>query len=114
MFEVFDDFQQLQSPLEGLEVYGTFFNHLLIKDREALLIRIEPTMEHIDAVTDSIWYARGNEMPFDFFEDSPQEEQILNEQTYEDNPTYLITDELLKWKIKQLIQTHREGKDGTE
>jgi hypothetical protein len=43
-------------------------------------------MEHIDAVTDSIWYARGNEMPFDFFEDSPQEEQILNEQTYEDNP----------------------------
>jgi len=25
-------------------------------------------------------------MPFDFFEDSPQEEQILNEQTYEDNP----------------------------
>ncbi|MEY3968810.1 MAG: hypothetical protein RL137_1716 [Bacteroidota bacterium] len=86
LFEVFDDFQQLQSPLEGLEVYGTFFNHLLIKDREALLIRIEPTMEHIDAVTDSIWYARGNEMPFDFFEDSPQEEQILNEQTYEDNP----------------------------
>jgi len=86
LFEVFDDFQQLQSPLEGLEVYGTFFNHLLIKDREALLIRIEPTMEHIDAVTDSIWYARGNEMPFDFFEDSSQEEQILNEQTYEDNP----------------------------
>ncbi len=86
LFEVFDDFQQLQSPLEGLEVYGTFFNHLLINDREALLIRIEPTMEHIDAVTDSIWYARGNEMPFDFFEDSPQEEQILNEQTYEDNP----------------------------
>jgi len=86
LFEVFDDFQVVQSPLVGLEIYGTFFNQLLIKDNKAILIRIEPTMEHIDAVTDSIWYARGNEMPFDFFEEAPQEEQILNEQTYEDNP----------------------------
>ena len=86
LFEVFDDFQVVQSPLAGLEIYGTFFNQLLIKDNKALLIRIEPTMEHIDAVTDSIWYARGNEMPFDFFETEPQEEQILNEQTFEDNP----------------------------
>jgi hypothetical protein len=86
LFEVFDDFQTLESPIAGLEIYGTFFNQLLIKDNEALLIRIEPTMEHIDAVTDSIWYAQGNEMPFDFFEESPQEEQVLNEETYEDNP----------------------------
>jgi hypothetical protein len=86
LFEVFDDFQVVQSPLPGLEIYGTFFNQLLIKDNKAILIRIEPTMEHIDAVTDSIWYARGNEMPFDFFEEAPQEEQILDEQTYEDNP----------------------------
>jgi hypothetical protein len=86
LFEVFDDFQVVQSPLPGLEIYGTFFNQLLIKDNKAILIRIEPTMEHIDAVTDSIWYARGNEMPFDFFEEASQEEQILDEQTYEDNP----------------------------
>jgi hypothetical protein len=86
LFEVFDDFQVVESPLIGLEIYGTFFNQLLIKDNLALLIRIEPTMEHIDAVTDSIWYARGNEMPFDFFEAEPQEEQILDEQTFEDNP----------------------------
>lgn len=86
LFEVFDDFQVVQSPLAGLEIYGTFFNQLLIKDNKAILIRIEPTMEYIDAVTDSLWYARGNEMPFDFFEEAPQEEQILNEQTYEDNP----------------------------
>ena len=86
LFEVFDDFQVVESPLAGLEIYGTFFNQLLIKDNKAILIRIEPTMEHIDAVTDSIWYARGNEMPFDFFEEAPQEEQILDEQTYEDNP----------------------------
>lgn len=85
LFEVFDDFQMLQSNIQGLEIYGTFFNNLLIKDKQALLIRIEPTMDYIDEVTDSIWYARGNEMPFEFFDDAPQEDQILNEQTVEDN-----------------------------
>ncbi len=85
LFEVFDDFQVLQSAIPGLEIYGTFFNNLLIKDNKAILVRIEPTMDHIDEVTDSIWYARGNEMPFEFFDQTPQEDQILNEQTYEDN-----------------------------
>jgi hypothetical protein len=85
LFEVFDDFQVLQSAIPGLEIYGTFFNNLLIKDNKAILLRIEPTMDHIDEVTDSIWYARGNEMPFEFFDQTPQEDQILNEQTYEDN-----------------------------
>lgn len=85
LFEVFDDFQVLQSSIPGLEIYGTFFNNLLIKDNKAILVRIEPTMDHIDEVTDSIWYARGNEMPFEFFDEAPQDDQILNEQTYEDN-----------------------------
>ena len=85
LFDVFDDFQVLPSPIPGLEIYGTFFNNLLIKDNKAILIRIEPTMDHIDEVTDSIWYARGNEMPFEFFDETPQEDQILNEQSFEDN-----------------------------
>jgi hypothetical protein len=85
LFQVFDDFQKLESDIPGLEIYGTFFNNLLIKDNNALLIRIEPTMEYIDEVTDSIWYARGNEIPFEFIEEVPQEDQILNEQTIEDN-----------------------------
>lgn len=85
LFEVFDDFNALESTIPGLEIYGTFFNNLLIKDKQALLIRIEPTMDYIDEVTDSIWYARGNEMPFEFFDENTQEEQILNEQTPEEN-----------------------------
>jgi hypothetical protein len=40
-------------------------------------------MEYIDQVTDSIWYARGNEMPFDFFDEVQQEEEVLNEQEYD-------------------------------
>jgi hypothetical protein len=85
LFEVFDDFQELQSSIPGLKIYGTFFNHLLIKDNNAILIRIEPTMDHIDEVTDSIWYARGNETPFEFFDSAPQDDQILNEQTFEED-----------------------------
>lgn len=85
LFEVFDDFQELQSTIPGLKIYGTFFNHLLIKNNNAILIRIEPTMDYIDEVTDSIWYARGNETPFEFFESTPQDDQILNEQTFEDD-----------------------------
>lgn len=83
LFEVFDDFQTLESNITGLEVYGTFFNNLLIQGNTALLLRIEPTMEYIDQVTDSIWYARGNEMPFDFFDEVQQEEEVLNEQEYD-------------------------------
>ncbi|MFZ9658512.1 MAG: hypothetical protein ACO29Z_07505, partial [Crocinitomicaceae bacterium] len=43
LFEVFDDFQTLESNITGLEVYGTFFNNLLILGNTALLLRIEPT-----------------------------------------------------------------------
>ncbi len=85
LFEVFDDFQELQSNIPGLNIYGTFFNHLLIKNNLAILIRIEPTMDYINEVTDSIWYARGNETPFEFFDSAPQEDQILNEQTFEED-----------------------------
>jgi hypothetical protein len=40
LFEVFDDFQVLQSSIPGLEIYGTFFNNLLIKDNKAILIQL--------------------------------------------------------------------------
>ena len=39
LFEVFDDFQTLQSDIKDLEVYGTFFNNLLISGNTALLLR---------------------------------------------------------------------------
>lgn len=113
LFEVFDDFQDLESDIEGLAVYGTFFNNLLIKDNVALLIRIEPTMEHIDAVTDSIWFARGNEMPFDFFEDqtSPDPENILNEETFEDNPNTNVFPEATE---NPLVKNYYELRDSVQ
>jgi hypothetical protein len=64
LFTVFDDFEKSKSPYEGVELYTSFFNNLLIKGNQGLLIRVEPTMEKIDEITDSIWYARGFEDPW--------------------------------------------------
>jgi len=88
LFQVFDDFQKLDLKYPGVDFYGTFFNNLIIKGNTAILIRIEPTMEYIDQMTDSLWYARGNEMPYELFdveESGFEEEEILNEQEFENN-----------------------------
>jgi hypothetical protein len=84
MFSVFDDFEVTPYPnLNGAQVYQSFFNNLIVKDGAALLIRVEPSMELIDQVTDSIWYARGNENPYDYFEEV--NEDVLNEEIYDEN-----------------------------
>ena len=84
MFSVFDDFEVTAYPnLNGAQVYQSFFNNLIVKDGAALLIRVEPSMELIDQVTDSIWYARGNENPYDYFEEV--NEDVLNETIYDEN-----------------------------
>jgi len=64
LFSVFDDFEKASSPYEGTELYVSFFNNLIIKGNNAILIRVDATMEKIDAITDSIWYGRGNENPW--------------------------------------------------
>jgi hypothetical protein len=83
LFEVFDDFQKLDMKYPGVEFYGSFFNNLIIKGNTAILIRIEPTMAYIDQMTDSLWYARGNEMPYELFDEiQTEDEEILNEQEF--------------------------------
>jgi len=88
LFQVFDDFERIESPYEGVEFYGSYFNNLIIKGNSALLIRVEPTMEKVDEMTDSIWYSRGNENPWDDYNytesDVNGEEEILDEQIFEE------------------------------
>jgi hypothetical protein len=84
LFSVFDDFALVESPYEGVEYYTSYFNSLLIQGSSALLIRVEPSMENVDAVTDSIWFSRGNRNPFeqfDTYEESLEEseDEFLNE-----------------------------------
>jgi len=82
LFTVFDDFEMLHKDFHGAQVYGSFFNNLIIRDKSALLIRVEPTMEFIDQMTDSIWYSRGNESPFDYV---PQDDgAIMDEEIYDE------------------------------
>jgi hypothetical protein len=64
LFVVFDDFEKEEDLYPGVEFYSSYFNHLIIKGDAALLVRVEPNMDKIDEVTDSIWYARGNENPY--------------------------------------------------
>lgn len=91
LFVVFDDFERIESPYTGIEFYSSYFNNLIIKGNTALLIRVEPTMEKVDEVTDSIWYARGNESPWEMYEyiedyeeaDSSAQD-VLNEEIFEE------------------------------
>jgi hypothetical protein len=87
LFEVFDDFDKAESPYPGTELYVSFFNNLIIKGNSGLLIRVDPTMEKIDELTDSIWYARGNENPWmdDYYlDDSEGMDESSNETLYEE------------------------------
>jgi hypothetical protein len=91
LFKVFDDFQELPKMSNSkISVYGTFFNNLIIKNNSALLIRVEPTMEYIDRITDSIWYARGNENPFYNEYGNPEGDGgVLEEEIYDEEGNVL-------------------------
>jgi len=83
LFTVFDDFDLIpELSTDKIQVYGSFFNNLIIRENSALLIRVEPTMEYIGDITDSIWYARGNESPFDYFDYSGEGSTILDEDVF--------------------------------
>lgn len=64
LFEVFDDFEAEGLISNSAEKYASFFNTLIIENNAALLIRVEPRDQFVTDITDSIWYARGNENPF--------------------------------------------------
>lgn len=90
LFHVFDDFEKMESPYKNVEFYGSYFNNLIIKGNNAILIRVEPTMENVDEMTDSIWYARGNDNPwymYDYMEGDgsfDEEEEVFEEEIFEE------------------------------
>ncbi len=94
LFTVFDDFEEVPYPnLNGAKVFQSFFNNLIIKDGAALLIRVEPSMEYIDEMADSIWYARGNQNPYDYYYNSNEEtvvEEVIYDENLEENESFPI------------------------
>lgn len=64
LFEVFDDFEPIESEYEGIEFYTSYFNRIAIKGSIGILFRIEALGNNVDEITDSIWYAQGRGYPW--------------------------------------------------
>ena len=60
-FQVFDDYSPAESNYTGVDFYESYFNRIAIRGNSAIVFRVEPNMYEIDEMTDSIWYARGND-----------------------------------------------------
>jgi len=71
LFDVFDDFQPMESEYPGVEFYVSYFNRIAIKGNTGILYRVTPNDRLVNDMTDSIWYANGNEYPWynDFYEE---------------------------------------------
>jgi hypothetical protein len=72
LFTVFDDFNAVESPYQNVKWYDSYINNLLIKKNVALLLRIEPNSRKVDMMTDSIWYARGNSSPWEYWDEETE------------------------------------------
>lgn len=77
LFIVFDDFDKVESSIQGLEFYTSLSNHLIIKGNVGILMRVEPIMEHVTQFADSVWVARGNKLPFDA--DEYKDSEVLDD-----------------------------------
>lgn len=78
LFEVFDDFQPIESAYPGIDFYASYFNTIAIKGNSAILIRVSPNMELVNETADSIWYARGYGYNWDW-QSEPSLDEILHQ-----------------------------------
>ncbi len=105
LFQTFDDFERVESPYPNVQFFTSYFNNLIIKGKSALLIRVDPTMEKVNQITDSIWYARGNDNPWYYQDPSEiQEEHPPLEETDQDPSNEPIPDYSLGDSSEMLIQ----------
>ena len=50
-----------ESDYAGVDFYESYFNRIAIRGNSAIVFRVEPSFYEIEEMTDSIWYARGND-----------------------------------------------------
>ncbi len=86
---VFDDFDKVKSPINGIEYYNSYFNHLIIKGKAGLVLRVDPSYEKIKHVTDSIWIKRGNGY---FFDDKDKKGESEGDDEIEDPLNKILKD----------------------
>ena len=78
LFEVFDDFQPVESAYPGIDFYASYFNTMAIKGNSAVLFRVSPNMELVNETADSIWYSRGYGYPWDW-QNEPSLDELLRQ-----------------------------------
>ncbi len=87
LFTVFDDFDRVESIVQGTEYYNNYFNHLIIRGNLALLIRVDSDQARLTEITDSLWVSRGFELPWraeeDEFSDEFPDEEYDNPDSFE-------------------------------
>ncbi|MCO5259397.1 MAG: hypothetical protein M9916_04575 [Crocinitomicaceae bacterium] len=123
-FEAFDDFEKEESIYPNIQYYSSYFNRLIIKGKSGLLIRVEPINDRIVEVTDSLWYARGNDYYMGAYDndymidnvennilDVETEEVINQEQIFKD--TVSGTEEPVFEEVKDIVsgKTYWELRD---
>ena len=82
LFSAFDDFDFLSNWNSNTEIYNSLFNHLVIQNNVAMLIKVEPIEALVTATTDSIWYARGNLSPYN---QEAEIEEVAPDEDYEES-----------------------------
>lgn len=93
-FDVFDDYDATESDYAGVDFYQSYFNHVAIRGNSVIVFRVEPNMYDINEMTDSIWYARGNDYRYyddwdywgdegDVIEESKEEEEFNEFEEFE-------------------------------
>jgi hypothetical protein len=88
LFTVFDDFDRQESIVPGVEYYNNYFNHLMIRGNVGMLIRVDGNQERLTELTDSIWTARGYELPWMDYDNYYEEDGYIYDEddVLEDNP----------------------------
>lgn len=93
-FQVFDDYTPAESNYAGVDFYESYFNRIAIRGNSAIVFRVEPKTYDIDEMTDSIWYARGNEYrwydDWDYWDEEESGEAVesVEEEGYDEFEEY--------------------------
>lgn len=99
LFTVFDDFDKIENTnLDGVEFYRSYSNYLIIRGTSGIVIRVDPNVEKVAEIADSIWLARG----LGYFWDREIEEDY-DEEYYGDEAAYAV-DSVVMYDESEMVE----------
>lgn len=125
LFDVFDDFSSTYSDYDNVEFFESYFSRIAIEENSGVLFRVTPNHSTVDQLTDSIWYARGNDYPW--YQDTYDETYTIEEaeaveeiefhdelETEENTSTPIETEVLPIAEENPNVKTYYELRDSVE